>query len=526
MKHVFLVVGILFSYTFGLSAHAAELKDTFAGRILIQVQQKGKAWYIDPLTKTRAYLGKPSDAFRVMRELGLGISNTNLEKISTSDNPTIRNRAFAQKFAGRILLQVEANGEAWYVNPVDLKRYFLGRPSDAFGVMRAQGLGISDDNINKITTAEKYADAEQPVVSAYASPSKSTASGSSGTSTTKEQPTQTKQAPKEPPAFSNLSGSYRCWSYNVSGGGGGDCRLFAPIVLNTDRTYSVSSEKGTYVVSGDIITLSESKLRGPGKLIGGTQIRFEYDYNGWHHVITYLKEGGTPSVSSSGSVSEVPVQITLEYPEKDNLLNSLVTMELVSEGQDVKKASYKPTAIAVWDGYRSVTASFHKATSTPQTGKKYDVYANWGAESTKVGQIDLTNAKTQVVTVIKVLKAGGTSVEQKEEAPSTAPEIVVEINLEYPEKNSSLGSIQFIVLVPQGQLPATAVYKPMALAIWDGDRTVSASFHKATNQVKTKAIYDVYADWSAEMVKSGTLDLTTTTVGPVKKTFQTTILGI
>ncbi len=515
MKHVFLAVCILFSCVVGLSAHAAELKDTFAGRILIQVQQKGKAWYIDPLTKTRAYLGKPSDAFRVMRELGLGISNTNLEKISTSDNPTIRNRAFAQKFAGRILLQVEANGEAWYVNPVDLKRYFLGRPSDAFGVMRAQGLGISDDNINKITTAEKYADAEQPLVSAYASPSKSTTSGNSVASTT-----------KEPPTFSNLSGSYRCYSYNVSGGGGGDCRLFAPIVLKVDGTYSMSSEKGTYSVAGDSITLSESKLRGIGKFVGGTQIRFEYDYNGWHHVITYLKDGGTPFVSSGGAVSEVPVQITLEYPEKDSALNSLVTMELVPEGQDVKKASYKPTAIAVWDGNRSVTASFHKATSTPQTGKKYDVYANWGTESTNVGQIDLTNAKTLTITVIKILKAGGTSVEQKEEALSTAPEIVVEINLEYPEKNSSLGSIQFIVLVPQGQSPTTAVYKPMALAIWDGDRTVSASFHKATNQVKTKALYDVYADWSAEMIKSGTLDLTTIAAGPVKKTFKTTILGL
>lgn len=43
---------------------------------------------------------------------------------------------FANKQKGKILLQVEENGEAWYVNPGDGKRYFLGRPADAFRVMR------------------------------------------------------------------------------------------------------------------------------------------------------------------------------------------------------------------------------------------------------------------------------------------------------------------------------------------------------------------------------------------------------
>jgi predicted nucleic acid-binding Zn ribbon protein len=43
---------------------------------------------------------------------------------------------FANNQKGKILLQVEGNGEAWYVNPGDSKRYFLGRPADAFRVMR------------------------------------------------------------------------------------------------------------------------------------------------------------------------------------------------------------------------------------------------------------------------------------------------------------------------------------------------------------------------------------------------------
>lgn len=60
--------------------------------------------------------------------------------------------SIAEKLKGRILLQVEQNGEAWYVNPVDNKRYFLGRPADAFEIMRNLGLGITDQDLNQIPT--------------------------------------------------------------------------------------------------------------------------------------------------------------------------------------------------------------------------------------------------------------------------------------------------------------------------------------------------------------------------------------
>ena len=54
----------------------------------------------------------------------------------------------ANRLKGRILLQVESKGEAWYVNPDNLKRYYLGRPDDAFKVMRELGLGITNKNFD------------------------------------------------------------------------------------------------------------------------------------------------------------------------------------------------------------------------------------------------------------------------------------------------------------------------------------------------------------------------------------------
>ena len=58
------------------------------------------------------------------------------------------NFAAAQK--GKIFLQVESRGEAWYVNPADGKRYFLARPADAFNVMRKLGAGLTNGNFEKL----------------------------------------------------------------------------------------------------------------------------------------------------------------------------------------------------------------------------------------------------------------------------------------------------------------------------------------------------------------------------------------
>ncbi len=51
-------------------------------------------------------------------------------------------------------MDVEQNGEAYYVNPDDLKGYYLNRPADAFNIMREFGLGITNNGIRKIGVGE------------------------------------------------------------------------------------------------------------------------------------------------------------------------------------------------------------------------------------------------------------------------------------------------------------------------------------------------------------------------------------
>ena len=126
------------------STKASNLTSRLKGKILLQVQSHGEAWYVHPDSGERYYLGKPDDAFSVMRKLGLGISN--------KDFISFKNIA-PKRLSGTILLKVEDKGQAYYVHPVDLKMHYLGRPADAFEIMRKLGLGISNTDLSKISIA-------------------------------------------------------------------------------------------------------------------------------------------------------------------------------------------------------------------------------------------------------------------------------------------------------------------------------------------------------------------------------------
>lgn len=140
-----------------LPAHAATLRERLLGTILLQVESKGEAWYVEPVAHERWYLGRPADAFSVMRQLGLGITNANLARIPRADSTDVGSAPLVARLSGRILLQVESKGEAWYVYPKNGHRYFLGRPADAFALMRTLGLGITDRDLATISIASNSA---------------------------------------------------------------------------------------------------------------------------------------------------------------------------------------------------------------------------------------------------------------------------------------------------------------------------------------------------------------------------------
>ncbi len=173
------------------------------GKILLKVEDDGRAFYVHPKTEKGFYLGRPRDAFAIMREQGVGITNADLEKIPMgltalrgkdtdgdglpdlfedaigtdknkadtdgdgfSDKDELLNgfspinseglkldNEFTEKHGGKIFLQIEGSGEAWYVDGG--KRYYLGRPADAFEIMRKLSLGISNTDFDRFSTEEQ-----------------------------------------------------------------------------------------------------------------------------------------------------------------------------------------------------------------------------------------------------------------------------------------------------------------------------------------------------------------------------------
>jgi hypothetical protein len=176
-----------------------------AGRILLQVESRGEAWYVDGTSGQRYYLKDGRSAYEALRRFGTGVTSADLAKIpigiesraATTDadgdglddkleeaigtdpgradtdgdgyadgtevksgyNPRgagklATNSALVGKLKGKILLQVEGRGQAWYVNPADGKRYYLKDGSAAYQIMKYLSLGATNDTLAKIPVGE------------------------------------------------------------------------------------------------------------------------------------------------------------------------------------------------------------------------------------------------------------------------------------------------------------------------------------------------------------------------------------
>jgi hypothetical protein len=156
-KYLYAALGSLLALALVAVPVQAALVDDLSGKILLQVEKNGEAWYVNPETSRIHFLGRPLDAFNLMRDLGLGISDENLLKLQGEGNEAGNyDLALSRQLAGKIVLQVEDAGQAWYINPDDLKRYYLGTPDDAFRVLREQGLGIAEVHFGTLSKSSKY----------------------------------------------------------------------------------------------------------------------------------------------------------------------------------------------------------------------------------------------------------------------------------------------------------------------------------------------------------------------------------
>lgn len=136
------------------SSKDISLTNRLKGYILLQVESVGEAWYLHPEYAKKYYMKDGATAYQMLREFGLGITNLDLEKIPIEGSNQVGDYNLVNRLKGYILLQVEENGEAWYVNPADGKRYYMKNGEKAYTIMRELSLGITNNDLRKIEVGE------------------------------------------------------------------------------------------------------------------------------------------------------------------------------------------------------------------------------------------------------------------------------------------------------------------------------------------------------------------------------------
>lgn len=144
-------------------AQAITNAERYAGYILLQYQQRGQTWYVDPLTKQRYYNGSPRQALRLMQHFALGITNADLAKIPVAGSSLTGDVALRQRLSGRFLLAVQDHGKIWYVWPKTRQRYLIDSSTAAFWVMGHLSIGVTDATLATIPVAAGFGAPTAPV---------------------------------------------------------------------------------------------------------------------------------------------------------------------------------------------------------------------------------------------------------------------------------------------------------------------------------------------------------------------------
>lgn len=122
------------------SVNAESLGQRLAGKLLLQVQDHGRIWYVST-NDFKRYEVTFKNALPLFEKLALGINNRDLERIDFD-------KSFARRLHGKLLLQVQDKGRIWYVD-------FSGNRHEVtwenlLPLFESLSLGITNTNLSLI----------------------------------------------------------------------------------------------------------------------------------------------------------------------------------------------------------------------------------------------------------------------------------------------------------------------------------------------------------------------------------------
>ena len=139
---------VITSPTVGITSSNVDKKlaEKLKGKILLQIESHGEAWYVNPKDGSRYYMANGNAAYDIMRKLSIGITNKDFTKLSS-------NKIWAKTHSGKIFIKTEDLGKAYYVD-FSGNIHYLKDGAEAYNVMRELGLGIKNSDLEKIQVGE------------------------------------------------------------------------------------------------------------------------------------------------------------------------------------------------------------------------------------------------------------------------------------------------------------------------------------------------------------------------------------
>jgi len=170
------------------------------GSIIMLSENNGEAYYVHPNNHQVYYLGNSINALQILQSFGQGMYNRDLDRIQTgllhqygadsdmdglsnqleealgtdkynfnTDHDTFSDKIeilynysplrsgklaidlnFSRQNKGKILLQAERQGQAWYINPKDNRKYLLSNQYEIADIINNFAIGISNYNFRKL----------------------------------------------------------------------------------------------------------------------------------------------------------------------------------------------------------------------------------------------------------------------------------------------------------------------------------------------------------------------------------------
>lgn len=136
---------VLFFVTPGLAfaVSTTTILNRYAGKVV--KNPKGGIWYVEPASKNRYPIMDAEQTFAAIQKAGTGIKHAELAKYLKV--------GFPKRLAGKILIDAEANGAAYYVKPANRKGIALKSAYEGFLALRDLSVNISTTDLVKIPIA-------------------------------------------------------------------------------------------------------------------------------------------------------------------------------------------------------------------------------------------------------------------------------------------------------------------------------------------------------------------------------------